>query len=294
MVQVDVFWTYAIGSGFALATAPTIEVSQHARRDLWLPLRRPDRAFVATLLYLGVLFSPSGAWLLWRFPGWETMYALPHPPAWLAAVFSGSNVLCGAVGYVLTLALLARGARWAGLLQCLWPHTLMFFILLHGWDGTGMRRFLTATPAQWAAGMNPALPHLALHWAQSPVALTLGGMGVVLIPTQCAMLARQRTHALRTRALVPGPREDGVRFVRDLAALVFGPCLLAAVCLHLLIGCFGWLPGAAIFSAALPLLRREGPLAGRAVTRLLLPVSAQSGSLPARRKEFAPCDVERY
>ena len=62
----------------------------------------------------------------------------------------------------------------------------MFFILVFGWDGTGYKRFFSSTPEQleswtWAT---------ASEWLVSDVALTLYGMGVILIPTLVGMVYR--------------------------------------------------------------------------------------------------------
>jgi hypothetical protein len=86
MVEVDVFWSYGIGAGFAFASS---------RRDRSKPLRAAldSTCFRDTLLFLACAFAPSGVALLWQFPGWETMYLgtreLPH---WLVALFAATNI----------------------------------------------------------------------------------------------------------------------------------------------------------------------------------------------------------
>ena len=74
MVQVDVFWSYAIGSGLAVAASRQLR----ARRTIPAAERAPLTEtpwFNHTLLFLALLFAPSGLYLLWEFPSWETMHA---------------------------------------------------------------------------------------------------------------------------------------------------------------------------------------------------------------------------
>ena len=63
MVQVDVFWAYGMGSGFALAAARQLRTDKRDREGLLT-----NRYFTGTLLYLALLFAPSGVWLLWAYP----------------------------------------------------------------------------------------------------------------------------------------------------------------------------------------------------------------------------------
>ena len=173
MVQVDVFWSYAIGAGFGTAAA---------RAAVAEPLRPllADRRFTTTVLFLACVFAPSGLWLVWQFTGWETMHAAEVTgdlPPWLVAAFAITNVTQGVVGYAVARHLWRTGHRYLSWLQMPLGYLAMFFVLAYGWDGTGYRRFFSPTPAAWQAGEFDPLGFLT-----SPVALTLYGMGVVLIP----------------------------------------------------------------------------------------------------------------
>ena len=159
MVQVDVFWSYAIGAGCATAAA-----------------RAAAPAFTRTVLYLACAFAPSGIWLLWQFTGWETMHAardVRDLPGWLVAAFAVTNVTQGLLGYAVARALWRHGHRYLSWLQMPLGYLAMFFVLAYGWDGTGYRRFFSATPG----GYDP------VGFLTSDVALTLYGMGAVLVPT---------------------------------------------------------------------------------------------------------------
>src|SRR5262245_7480883 len=125
MVQVDVFWAYGIGAGFAVAASH--QLAAGPRRPL---LREPQA--VSTLLYCGLLFAPSGAWLLWAFPGWETMQvAATHAalPGWLVALFAITNVSQGLLGFWVARELIRRGRVYAAFLQVGLGYAAMFFIL---------------------------------------------------------------------------------------------------------------------------------------------------------------------
>src|SRR5687768_2053800 len=69
MVQVDIFWSYALGAGFAIANAHQLEQERKAGRSAF-----DLRSFRDTILFLSCIFVPSGAYLVWAFPSWETMH----------------------------------------------------------------------------------------------------------------------------------------------------------------------------------------------------------------------------
>jgi hypothetical protein len=173
MVQVDVFWSYAIGAGCGAAAARAS--LRHPARDLLA-----DRRLTVTVLFLGCVFAPSGIWLLWQFPGWETMHAAgAHAdlPGWLVAAFAVTNLSQGVLGYVVARELWRRGHHYLSWLQMPLGYLAMFFVLAYGWDGTGYRRFFAPTTDDWrAGGFDPAA------FLTSDVALTLYAMGLVLVP----------------------------------------------------------------------------------------------------------------
>lgn len=173
MVQVDVFWSYGIGAGLGLASA-----HRAAAKEKLFDAVKSTEGF-HTLLFLALVFAPSGFVLLWSFPSWETMHVGTHAmPGWLVALFGITNITQGLVGFVLARTLAARGHPYAAYLQWVAGYFGMFFILVHGWDGSGYRRFFSPTPANldgwtWST---------AARWLTSDVAITLAVMGVVLIP----------------------------------------------------------------------------------------------------------------
>lgn len=256
MVQVDVFWSYALGAGFALtATAPSRDRGEPVASVLG-GLDR-EAPFAHTLLFLSLCFVPSGAWLLWAFPSWETMHAGgPDLPAWIVAAFSLTNVSQGALGYVVARWLVRTGRRHAAGLHMAGGYFAMFFILVHGWDGSGYRRFFSATPAElegWSW-------HTAAAWLGSDVALTLYGMGAVMLPVMFAMMSGP------VAARGGGPRWSVIGWIA-VGALVLplGAAISASLSLRLL----GTWPGIAAAAMLITLLAsRRGP-AGHVLARML-------------------------
>ncbi len=288
MVQVDVFWSYGIGAGFATAAARQLAVrtGRPGTTGRW-----SDPYLMATVLYCAVLFAPSGAWLLWGFPDWETMQAArDHAslPAWLVALFAATNVSQGVLGYWVARRLIASGRVYAAFLQAGIGYAGMFFILFHGWDGRGYQRFFSAdrsTFATWPErpGAGDAFSR-AGEWLASPVALTLYGMGIVLVPVMLAVMAGWIRSGQRA-AGAAAPSGAG-RILGAVLVAVFGVALGTAVAASVLVHLLGWWIGvpAAVALAALLVVRRGGA-AHRAFEALGLP--DQGG--PTRR-ELATAD----
>ncbi|GAB1644849.1 hypothetical protein [Krasilnikovia sp. MM14-A1259] len=231
MVQVDVFWSYAIGAGCGAAAAR--ETLREPTRELLT-----DRRLTATVLFLGCVFAPSGIWLLWSFPGWETMHAADtHTdlPGWLVAAFAITNITQGVLGYVVAQTLWRRGHHYLAWLQMPLGYLAMFFVLAYGWDGTGYRRFFAATTEDWQSGRFDPVGFLS-----SDVALTLYAMGVVLVPLLVWMKASWWARGLRTVG-VPGPGPARIAGLVLLAVfgLGLGTAVAAAVLLTLLGPGFG-------------------------------------------------------
>jgi hypothetical protein len=248
MVQVDVFWSYGIGAGFALAAARQLRRPDRptADRAAPLPAWTTDPYLAATVLYAAVLFAPSGAWLLWGFTSWETMHAgAPGTvPAWLVALFAATNTTQAALGYLITRALLRRGWPRLAYLQLVAGYFGMFFILVHGWDGTGYQRFFSPTRADYERwGADRPLAHVA-DWATSDVALTLAGMGLVLIPVLLGLMARWHRAGLSEARGHPVGASAGWSTTGVVLLTIFGVCLGGAIAASLLIHAFGWVAGA--------------------------------------------------
>ena len=186
MVQVDVFWSYGLASGLTLAASQSLKKTK-------TPWEHP--CLRAILLWFALAFTPSGMYLLWEFPAWETMFvASDHSsiPGWIVALFAVTNIACPILGYYVTFSLIRMNCLWAARLQPLWSHCAMFLILFVGWDGTGLKRFTySGSGAEFAQGVH--YPWTAFFF--SPVFYTLLGMAVILVPSYVLALL----HLLKKR-----------------------------------------------------------------------------------------------
>jgi len=174
MVQVDVFWSYGLSAGLALAAGPAL-IKESSFWD--------NKYFNLSMLWTAILFAPSGLYLLWAFPGWETMFvAETHSsiPAWLVCLFGITNITQGILGFYVTWYFLRKGNQKAAAFQTIWSHLAMLFILVVGWDGTGFKRFFYAgTGPEWHQGIEYPIS----AFFSAPIFYTLLGLGVALVPT---------------------------------------------------------------------------------------------------------------
>ncbi|MBI9074499.1 MAG: hypothetical protein JEZ02_03730 [Desulfatibacillum sp.] len=175
MVQVDVFWAYALGAGFASAAARQL-------KDEDKPFT--SGYFVYTLLFLSCIFAPSGIYLLWNFPDWETMQVARFHgdlPAWLVVIFCVTNITQGILGFWVSYKFIRMGKFFAAHMQWFLGYFFMFFILLHGWDGTGWQRFLYDSTVNNGVHWSPGV-HMGWGFLTSNVFYTLLGMGLFVVP----------------------------------------------------------------------------------------------------------------
>jgi hypothetical protein len=196
MVQVDVFWSYGLASGIALAARKRIE------KD---PAPFVNEHFLLAFAWTAFFFAPSGLYLLWQFPYWETMFLARDQtdiPAWLAVTFAVTNLTQGILGYWVTWRLIRAGKLGAARLQPIWSHAVMFLILFVGWDGSGFKRFSYAgTGLEWSNGI--ARPWT--DWFGSPVFWALAIMGLLLGPSYYWVCRRLRA-PVPSAAPAPLPR----------------------------------------------------------------------------------------
>ncbi len=268
MVQVDVFWSFALGAGFAASAAPQLRKEEK-------PFESPY--FVKTLLYLSILFVPSGATLLWGFPEWETMQAGSYQtiPAWLVALFNMTNITQGILGFWISYRLIRAGKTYAAWLMLVLGYFCMFFILVHGWDGTGYQRFFYCCMGWGADTCTPWGPgeYSVLRWLVSPVAVTLYAMGVVMLPLLFFWMSdwTKKGYELGdvdgTRALATTRGQ----IARSILRLVFLQCVGMAIAASMLVRFLGWVPGFLVFAAlAYLVFLRPGGLTGRLVEGITL------------------------
>ena len=206
------------------------------------------------MLYCALLFAPSGAYLLWAFPDWETMQVAHNHtslPAWLVTLFAMTNVSQGILGYWVTAKLIRAGRRYAAFLQVGVGYFGMFFILVHGWDGRGYQRFFSANRSVFESWPhNPSFADAlsrAGQWLTSPVALTLAGMSVIVVALLWIMSVWLR-EGYRTTGLshAPGPAAIVVAFLGFVFVAALGSAIVSSILIHL----SGWWIGVPVAVAA--------------------------------------------
>jgi len=266
MVQVDIFWTYALGASFAACAGRQLQ-ARAAKGES--PFYTPY--YLRTLLFLSILFVPSGVCLLWAFPGWETMFAGDRNlPAWLVTLFCVTNITQGILGYWVAYKLVEKGKFYWAHLQWVFGYLCMFFILVHGWDGTGWRRFFYAGDVeQWRAGVEFPL----WAFAYSKVAMTLYLFGVLMLPVMFAWMSRWTREGYALGEVDPrrAQANDPRRVIRLFLRVLFLTTLGSAIAASVLIRLCGWFWGAAAFAVLFALLAvRRGGLLHRQIHDITL------------------------
>jgi hypothetical protein len=187
MIQVDVFWSYAFGASFAAAAgAAGLKDEENFYAN---------RFYAYAVTFLGVIFAPSGAYLLAAFPGWESMQVLSDSApvdAWLPMLFASTNVLLGVLGFRNAHACVRRGDELAA-----HTHWIVAYMAFAAILGFGYARFLYAgTSDQFQANV----PFAFLDWFRGRVFFTLLAMGVVLLPAYFVPIVAWLKASLATRA----------------------------------------------------------------------------------------------
>jgi hypothetical protein len=247
MVQVDVFWSYGIGAGFAVANTLQLETQQNAGKTAY-----EHTSFRDALLYLGALFVPSGAFLIWQFPSWETMHVATRDdiPGWLMAAFTLTNFTQGVLGFAVAAALLRRKQHYAAYLQWLLGYFGLLFILVHGWDGTGYMRFLSSTREEfvhwsWAT---------AQRWLTGDVFHSLLAMGIVILPVMFGVMARDLRRGYKTSGYDERAGLSTIGLALSLFAALVPGVLGAAILASVAIRYLGPLIGVPAFAVTLYLV----------------------------------------
>jgi hypothetical protein len=263
MVQVDIFWSYGLGAGFAVCAArqlKTLKDSKEAQPDIETSAPFNNRYFIGALLYAAALFAPSGVYLLWHFPSWETMHVWDRNLTPLLVVaFAITNVTQSILGFWLCCRCIRAGNAYRAYLHLVGAYFFMFFILVHGWDGRGYQRFFSVTRQDFLNWK----PSNAAAWVTSEVAITLCVMGVFLLPVlfyYCARWLKQGYALADSATAERGARVGWARPVALVLTTVFVCALVPAILCSLLIHWLHWIIGAAVFAAAayLLLVRRPG------------------------------------
>lgn len=148
MLQTDLFFSYGLASGLALAAKNKLKMEPDAL---------VNKYFLATILWLSLLFVPQILYLLKRFPAWESMFVAhfdsDYPP-WFMSLYPIATIVMGALGFYFTNIFIRKGNTTAALIQVIWSFFVAIFIATIGWDGTGYQRLLYAgTGTDWQNGV---------------------------------------------------------------------------------------------------------------------------------------------
>ncbi len=102
-------------------------------------------------------------------------------PPILVLIFSITNVLDGVIAYYVCYKFIKKDNYYYAGLQVILGYFIMFFILAHGWDGTGYDRFFydraMNNDVAWTAGAGDVFAFVT-----SSVCITLVIMGILILP----------------------------------------------------------------------------------------------------------------
>lgn len=148
MLQPDLFFSYGLASGLTIAAGRKLK----DEKSIFV-----NKYFIATIIWLSAFFIPQVLYLLWRFPGWESMFVAKtysDIPAWVVSLYPVAIIIMGALGFYVTSRLLKKGKLPAAISQVGWSCAVATLIVFVGWDGTGFKRLLYAgTGIEWANGV---------------------------------------------------------------------------------------------------------------------------------------------
>jgi hypothetical protein len=270
MVQVDVVWSYAFGASFAAAAA-------HQLKDEEKPFT--TRSFVFNLLFLSLLFAPSGIYLLWEHTQWETMQVATSKediPAWLVTIFAVTNITQGILGYWVSYVLARAKKLYEAHVNWIVEWIVFWFILVCGWDCTGYQRFLYDMSVNNGQLWQPEIHMGVSFFYASRVWWTLVAMGIVFAPMLMYGYIQYFREGLK------GIRASNIAGPIQILSIVFGTqwvlCLGLAVIASLLVMFFsnlfggliaGYIVGIASFAVVAYLLLKKNSLFHRLIRSLI-------------------------
>ncbi|MDJ0344147.1 hypothetical protein QMK19_26395 [Streptomyces sp. H10-C2] len=280
-IQAALFWAYALGATFAVSATRQLQFWRRwtvgSRQREAAPEALPGVMAVRiggptanpylclTVLFAAVLLVPTGLFLLWQNPSWQTMQvAGGHRGLWpgFVLLYAAGIVVAALLGFLIAQALAVAGIGYWAYLQTVGGYFLVFATLIHGWDGEGYRRFLTTSQQQFTDWPKDSVVNRVLDFATSGTFLALVVLGFAVITT---MLVTEIGWLVEGWRLPGGDTDRKVPRIVAVAiagagvyALPFGGAVTASVLVHLL----GWPVGLALFAvvAGAVLLPRRTPV----------------------------------
>lgn len=161
-VPIDLALSAAMGSSFVLASRATIPTESFLRStSLW-----------ALIFFELVVFTPVGAYLLWRYPEWSYMYLLEAGSLGFTDWFlAGSYLVAGLVGWGIARVLVRRGHDWIALGFCVACYILAGAVITFGF-----RQLLSVgtTATFRSEGTMTALYDSPLAWVLAAAVIGVG------------------------------------------------------------------------------------------------------------------------
>ncbi|MET9853044.1 hypothetical protein ABZY57_08870 [Streptomyces sp. NPDC006450] len=257
-VQAAPLWAYGIGATFAVAAGRQLQWWERSVRGEGVRTRSraADPYLALTLLYAALLPAPTGAYLLWQNPAWSTMHvARDHDGVWAGfALFYGASVVVGALlGFLAARLFVLVGAGYWGYLQAVAGYFLLFFTLIHGWDGTGYERLLSADPrafAGWSADgdAGESVVNQCLAFATSGTFLAVLIFGTAVIGTMLLAEIGWLVEGWRLPGAAADLKVPRVLAVAIAGAGVYGLPFAGAVAASVLVRLLGWWAGIGAFA----------------------------------------------
>lgn len=266
-VQAAPLWAYGIGATFAVAAGRQLQWWERSVRGEGVRTRsRAANPYLAlTVLYAALLPAPTGAYLLWQEPAWSTMHvARDHDGVWAGfALFYGASVVVGALlGFLAARLFVLVGAGYWGYLQAVAGYFLLFFTLIHGWDGTGYERLLSADPRAYADWSAEGVANGVLAFATSGTFLAVLIFGTAVIGTMLLTEIGWLVEGWRLPGAAADLKVPRVVAVAIAGAGVYGLPFAGAVGASVLVRLLGWWAGIGAFAllAGVVLLPARSPV----------------------------------
>ncbi|MEV7522999.1 hypothetical protein [Streptomyces sp. NPDC091371] len=254
-VQAAPLWAYGIGATFAVAAGRQLQWWERSVRGEGVRTRsRAANPYLAlTVLYAALLLAPTGMYLLWQNPAWATMHvARDHGGVWAGfALFHTGSVVVGALlGFLAARLFVLVGAGYWGYLQAVAGYFLLFSTLIHGWDGSGYRRVLSAGPRAFADWSAEGVVNSCLAFATSGTFLALLVFGSAVVGTMLLAEIGWLVEGWR----LPGAAAD-LKVPRVVAVAIAGAGVYVlpfagALGASVLVRLLGWWAGLGLFAVA--------------------------------------------
>lgn len=175
MIEIDTFFAFGVGAGFAAFAGDLLKYQP------W----DTNQYFMYTLLFQSLIFAPSGIYLIWAFPGWETMYLFTSKDEMkplLPTLFCFSNIFLCILGFYINQGLIKKGQ--GGQAHAVWFYS---YIIMFTVVGFGYRRFLySGTGDEWSQDQenknHAPIEDLIFDFLWSNIFKTLVAMSAILFP----------------------------------------------------------------------------------------------------------------